>query len=123
MIALDTLPAAARLAFEGLQSENARLQSEHLRLQRIVELKDEQIRLLNFRMFGPKSDQLSPAQKQLLLAEGSWGEGEGEREAGLPAAQKAAPKVKIPRPSHPGREPLPAHLERRGGILASPAAE
>jgi hypothetical protein len=32
MIALDTLPAAARLAFEGLQSENARLQSEHLRL-------------------------------------------------------------------------------------------
>lgn len=63
MIALDTLPAAARLAFEGLQAENARLQSEHLRLQRILELKDEQIRLLNFRMFGPKSDQLSRPKK------------------------------------------------------------
>ena len=110
MIALETLPAAARQAVESLQSENARLR-------RILELKDEQIRLLNFQMFGPKSDQLSPAQKQLLLAEVSLTAAEVDREAQLPAAQKAAPKAKIPRPHHPGREPLPAHLERREVIL------
>jgi transposase len=108
--ALETLPAAARQAVESLQSENARLR-------RILELKDEQIRLLNFQMFGPKSDQLSPAQKQLLLAEVSLTAAEVDREAQLPAAQKAAPKAKIPRPHHPGREPLPAHLERREVIL------
>ncbi len=119
MIALETLPAAARPAVESLQADQARLQSEHVRLQRILELKDEPIRLLNFRMFGPKSDQLSPAQKQRLLAEESLTAAEADREAQLPAAHKTAPqpKVKIPRPNHPGREPLPAHLERREVIL------
>lgn len=112
MIPLETLPEAARQAVEGLQAEVARLQ-------RIIQLKDEQIRLLNFKFFGPKSEQLSSAQMALLLAEVSLTAGEVEQEAQRPEAEKAAPlpKAKIPRPAHPGREPLPTHLERREVIL------
>jgi transposase len=112
MIALDTLPEAARQALESLQAENTRLQ-------RVIQLKDEQIRLLNFQIFGPKSEKLSPGQKQLLLAEVSLTAAEVDQEAERPPAQKEAPapKAKIPRPRHPGREPLPAHLERREEIV------
>ncbi|HTV40187.1 MAG TPA: transposase, partial [Candidatus Sulfotelmatobacter sp.] len=46
-----------------------------------IQLKDEHIRLLNFRFFGPKSEKLSPAQKQLLLAEVSLSAGEVDQEA------------------------------------------
>jgi len=120
MIALETLPDAARQAFADLQSENARLQQEQARLQRVIQLKDEHIRLLNFRFFGPKSEKLSPAQKQLLLAEVSLSAGEVDQEAELPEVQKAAPlpTAKIPRPRHPGREGLPSHLERREVIVS-----
>jgi len=118
MIPLETLPDAARRAFEGLQTDNLRLQAEQVRLQQIIALKDEQIRLLNFRFFGPKSEKLSPAQMALLQAEISLTLEEVEQEAERPAAEKSAPvpKAKIPRPNHPGRE-SPAHLERREVIL------
>lgn len=112
MIALDSLPQPARQAFEGLQAELARLQ-------RIIQLKDEQIRLLNFRLFGPKSEKLSPAQMPLLLQEISLVAGEVEREAELPEAQKQVvlPKAAKPRRNHPGRDKLPEHLERREQII------
>ena len=48
MVAIDTLPAPARQIVVDLQGEV-------LRLGRLIELKDEQIKLLNFRLFGPKS--------------------------------------------------------------------
>jgi transposase len=119
MIPLDTLPAAVREAVLGLESENARLRHEQARLQTVVQLQAEQIRLFNFRLFGPKSEQLSPEQMHLMQTEISLSLGEVEQEAQRPAAEKAAPrpKVKIPRPQHPGREPLPAHLERREVVL------
>ena len=119
MIPLDTLPAAVREAFIGLESENARLRHEQARLQAVVQLQAEQIRLFNFKLFGPKSEQLSPDQMQLLQTEISLSQGEVEQEAQRPPAEKAAPrpKAKIPRPRHPGREPLPAHLERREVVL------
>jgi len=119
MIPLQTLPTEVRQAFESLESENARLRHEGTRLQTVVELLNEQIRLLNFKLFGPKSEQLSPDQMQLLQAEISLTQGEVEQEAQRPPAEKAAPppKAKIPRPQHPGREPLPAHLERREVVL------
>jgi transposase len=115
----DPLPAALRQALENLESENALLRHERDRLQTVVQLQAEQIRLYNFKLFGPKSEQLSPDQMQLLEAEISLTAGEVEQEAQRPAAEKAAPrpKVKIPRPQHPGREPLPAHLERREVVL------
>jgi transposase len=94
-------------------------QAEVARLRRVVELKDEQIRLLNFRIFGPKAEKLSSAQIPLLLDEASLTTGEVEREAALPAAQKENPlaKAKRRRPNHPGRERLPEHLERREEII------
>lgn len=119
MIPLDASPSVLREALLGLESEVARLREESQRQQQIIQLQTEQIRLLNFKMFGPKSEQLSPDQMQLLQAEISLTAGEVEQEAQRPAAEKAQPrpKVKIPRPQHPGREPLPAHLERREVVL------
>jgi transposase len=113
MIALETLPEAARQFVLDLQGE---LQ----RVQRILQLKDEQIKLLNFRLFGPKGEKLSPAQIQLLLEEISLQSGEVDQEAQRPEPEKndPRPKKRIPRPRHPGREKLPEHLERRPEIIA-----
>ena len=113
MVIIDTLPLAARQIVVDLQAENARLA-------RIIELKDEQIKLLNFRLFGPKSEKLSSAQMSLMLAEISLQAGEVDQEADRPQAQKdqPLPQAKQPRPNHPGREPLPVHLERREEIIA-----
>jgi transposase len=96
------------------------LAAENARLQQVVRLKDEQIRLLNFRLFGPKSEKLSSAQMNLLVEEVSLSAGEVDQEAELPQAQKDHPlpkQARPPRASHPGREPLPEHLERRAAII------
>jgi len=97
----------------------ADLQAENLRLRRIIQLKDEEIRLLNFRIFGPKSEKLSSAQIPLLLEEVSLTAGEVDQEAERPEAQKQnpLPRAKQPRPNHPGRERLPESLERREVII------
>jgi len=96
------------------------LQTEVARLARIIQLKDEQIKLLNFRLFGPKSEKLSSAQIPLLLAEISLSAGEVEKEAELPQELKdnPLPRAKKPRPNHHGREKLPEHLERRQEVVA-----
>src|SRR5436309_540785 len=108
MISLASLSADTRQAVEGLQAENARQA-------KIIQLQAEQIRLPNFRLFGPKSEKLSPAQTALLFQEPSVSAGEVEQEASRPEAEKHAPlpKAKKPRPNHPGRQSLPEHLERR----------
>ncbi|MGH9447694.1 MAG: hypothetical protein ACRD3O_18500, partial [Terriglobia bacterium] len=130
MIALDTLPQAAlalvRAEIErwqkSVQDRDKTIGERDQIIQdqrKLLHLREEQIRLLNFRIFGPKSEKLSPDQMQLLQSEISLNQGEVEQEAQRPAAEQAAPrpKVKIPRPQHPGREPLPAHLERREVVL------
>src|SRR5882724_8080700 len=92
------------------------LQSENHRLQILLKLKDEQIRLLHIRLWGPKADKLSEAQLALLPQELIVVAAEVEREAALPEPEKSAPalpKAKAPRSHHPGRAALPAHLERR----------
>jgi transposase len=113
MLPFDSLSAPARQFVEDLQSEVARLG-------RIIQLKDEQIKLLNFRLFGPKSEKLSSAQIPLLLAEISLSAGEVEKESELPQGQKdnPLPEAKQPRPNHPGREKLAEHLERREQVIA-----
>lgn len=95
------------------------LKAQVARLERIVQLKDEQIRLLNFRIFGPKGEKLSSAQIQLLLDEASLTAVEVDQEAQRPEAQKQnpLPRAKQPRPNHPGRERLPETLERREEII------
>jgi transposase len=112
MIAPDSSPSDLRQALERSESEIARLL-------KIIQLKDEHIRLLNFKMFGPKSEKLSPAQIPLLLQEISLMAGEVEQEADRPDAQKQVPlpATRKARPNHPGREKLPEHLERREEIL------
>lgn len=119
MLAIDTLPAAARQFLQDLQAKTAGLETENFRLQKILQIKDEQIKLLNFRLFGPKSEKLSSGQIPLLLAEISLTAGEVEQEAGRPEAEKQnpLPRAKIPRPHHPGREKLPEHLERREQLI------
>jgi transposase len=102
-----------------LQQALQKAQAENARLQQIIQLKDEQIRLLNFRFFGPKSEKLSSAQIPLLWEEISLSTGEVEQEAERPEAQKQSPlaQSRQPRSRHPGREPLPKHLERREEII------
>ena len=109
---LTTLSADVRQYVESLVSENIRLSHE-------AKLKDEKIRLLNIRLFGPKSEKISPAQTALLFEEASVTAGEVEREAELPEAQKEnpQPKARSPRATHPGREKLPEHLERRETVI------
>jgi transposase len=94
-------------------------QSEIRRLHRIIDLQKEEIRLANLRRFGPKGEKLSSLQGVLLLEEASLTEQEVAREAELPQEQKEnpLPRAKRPRPNHPGRGPLPQHLERREEII------
>lgn len=57
MISLDSLPAEARQAVQDLQAEVdalAGLPAEIARLQKIIELQNQKIRLLNFKLWGPK---------------------------------------------------------------------
>ena len=95
------------------------LQTEVARLQQIIKLKDEEIRLLNLRRFGPKGEKLSPAQIVLLLDEVSLTQDEVAQEAERPDANKKAPLpgIRKPRLNHPGRQVLPEHLERREEII------
>ena len=94
-------------------------QTEIRRLLRIIELKDEQLRLATLRRFGPKGEKLSGLQAVLLLEEPSLTAQEVVQEAELPQPQKdqPAPRAKHPRPNHPGRERLPQHLERREEVI------
>src|SRR5664279_2121460 len=98
---------------DATASELRQALDEVARLQRIIALKDEQIRLLNFRFFGPKSEKLSPEQIQLLFQEVIVLAAEVEQEAERSRSQKQVPQSRKPRQNHPGREKLPEHLERR----------
>ena len=97
----------------------ADLEAENRRLLRIIELQKEEIRLINIKRFGPKGEKLSALQGALLLEEPSVSAQEVAHEAELPQEQKDQPvaRAKQPRPHHPGREPLPEHLERREEII------
>ncbi len=111
--------AAPDPILSDLQQALAKAQAENARLQKVIQLKDEQIRLLNCRLFGPKSEKLSSAQIPLLLAEISVSTGEVNQEAERPESEKQPrlPEARQPRSSHPGREPLPKHLERREEVI------
>jgi transposase len=131
MIALDTLPGSVRPPVRAqlerlekticdqarsLQDQDQMIQDQKKRLQ----LQAEKIRWFNLQLWGPRGEKLSPDQTLLLLEEASVAEAEVEHEASLPPAAAAVtpvPKAKQPRPQHPGREKLPAHLERREVII------
>jgi len=126
MIALDQLPAEVCQAFEALQAENERqantllVQDQELRRQaQVIQIQNEKIHLLNLRLWGPKGETFSPAQTAMLFDEASVTAAEVRQEAQRPDAATASPlpRAKKTRSQHPGREPLPAHLERREIIL------
>jgi transposase len=119
MISLDSLPDPARQAFEGLQGEVGRLEQVIRTKDQIIELQNQKIRLLNFKLWGPKGETISPAQTSLLFDEASITSAEIQQEAGLPPAQKdnPLPRAKPPRSNHPGRQKLPEHLERLQVII------
>jgi transposase len=119
MISLDSLPADARQAFEGLQGEVGRLEQVVRTKDQIIELLDQKIRLLNFKLWGPKGETISPAQTALLFEEASVAPAEIQTEADLPPAQKEnpLPRASQSRAHHPGREKLPEHLERREVVI------
>jgi hypothetical protein len=73
LIALDALPAEARQAFQALQAG--------------------QIRLLNFRLWGPKGEKFSPTQTLWLLEEASVTVQEIAQEAAAPP--QIVPKSKL----------------------------
>ena len=108
MIALETLAADVRQHILDQDSELAR--RAH-----IIQLQQEEIKLLNLRFFGPKSEKLSPAQTAWLFEEPGLTTAEVQKEADRPEAEKTAPlpRAKTPRRNNPGREKLPDHLERR----------
>jgi transposase len=119
MISLDALPTEARQAFEALQGQVGRLEQVLRTKDQIIELQNQKIRLLNFKLWGPKGDTISPAQTALLFEEASVTSAEIQQEASLPPAQKEnpLPRAKPLRTDHPGREKLPEHLERREVII------
>jgi transposase len=120
MISPDSLPAEARQAIADLQGENGRLAQVIRTKDQIIEIQEQKIRLLNFKLWGPKGDTISPAQTALLFEEASVTSAEIEQEASRPPAQKESPlpRAQRPHPNHPGREKLPEHLERREVIIA-----
>jgi len=119
MISPDSLSPEARQAFAVLQGEVGRLAQVIRAKDQIIEIQEQKIRLLNFKLWGPKGDTISPAQTALLFQEASVTSFEIEQEASLPPAQKEnpLPRAKKARAYHPGREPLPEHLERREVII------
>ena len=123
--ALETQLARLEAELKEGRQKTARLEASVQYLERIIALKDEQIRLLNSKLFGPKSEKLSPDQTRFLLDEASVSAGEVQAEverASAPAAQPP-PKAKAARPNHPGRDPLPEHLERREEIIPCSAPD
>src|SRR5579863_8759477 len=125
MISLDTLPDPVRQAFQELQAQADRLAglpAEVVRLEQIIELQNQKIRLLNLKLWGPKGERISPAQTALLFDEASVTSVEIEREADLPPSQKETPLPRAGklRAHHPRRERLPEHLERREVIIPCP---
>ena len=72
----------------------------------------QEIRLLRIEKYGPRSEKLSDEQLELL--EGEPGVNQAEVESEIAQAEKDQAKAaRKPRANHPGREELPAHLERR----------
>jgi transposase len=111
--------------------------TEIARLKFDLKLREEQLRRMRLDKYGPKSEKLSPSQHLLLDLEPGVQAAEIEREAALPESdkqldgaaaeataaaagdRKGKSKNKAPRyiKAHPGRSPLPAHLERREVII------
>ena len=116
---LEQLPCDLRPAFEQAWTENKDARD---RLEIEVKLLKEEIRLMRIEKYGPKSEQLSDGQLDLLESEPGVSAGEIEGEAQCTEEEKR--DVGQPRKrQHPGRRELPAHLPRIERILTCTAEQ
>jgi len=126
-VALDPVAAAiiAQLQ-QTIADQNQQIARSHEAL-RTTEMRvqklEEELRLERIKKYGPRSEKLSDVQLQLLDLEPavSSDEVKGESESGpLPEsteADKSPDKQRRNRQNHPGRNELPAHLERVDKII------
>jgi len=107
---LTYLSGAIRPAIEQewqrLETEKERAEAVQRRLEMELKLVKEELRLARIAKYGPKSEQLSDEQLQLLELEPGVVTAEIETEV-------QRPDRKITVRNHPGRAELPAHLPRR----------
>jgi len=96
------------------QAEYDRLLGRADRLEREVDLLRALLRLERLAKYGRRGEKLSDDQLALLELEPGVTEVEVEKEAEI-LAQERPVKVR----EHAGRNPLPAHLERREEVIAS----
>ena len=86
-----------------------------------IQALEERLRLELIRKYGPKSEKLSDNQLHLLDLEPGVSSEEVEAESyrdPLPASSPATTKAKSKKGKHPGRQELPAHLERVERVIA-----
>jgi transposase len=116
---LDQLPIDLRAVFEQALTEN---KDARIRLEIENKLLKEELRLMRIEKYGPKSEQLSDGQLELLESEPGVSAGEIETEAERTEGEKR--DVGQPRKrQHPGRAELPAHLPRIERILTCTAEQ
>jgi transposase len=112
---LSRLPVELRPKVEAELTRLDRLEIEN-------KLLKEEIRLMRIEKYGPKSEQLSDGQLELLESEPAVSAGEIETEADRTEGEKR--DVGQPRKrQHPGRAELPAHLPRIERILTCTAEQ
>src|SRR6266850_1599003 len=104
-------------AVQDLQARNLWLENKILRLEQLLQFKEEQLRLAYLQKYGPKSEKLSEAQLELLESEISVTAPEVEQEASRPPKEKELAQARKPASNQRGRAPLPAHLERKETIV------
>jgi transposase len=101
---------------ERAEEEQRRLEETRRRLEEELKLVKEALRLERIAKYGPKSEQLSDDQLQLLDLEPGVMAAEIEEEV-------QRPKLKKTERHHPGRAELPPHLPRREVIINCTSAQ
>ena len=123
---LDQLPCDLRPAFERVwnrfEAEKVEQNEVRKKLEIEVKLLKEVIRLMQIEKYGPKSEQLSAEQLELLESEPGVSAGEIDSEADRTEAEKRDVGQARKR-RHPGRTELPAHLPRIERILTCTAEQ
>ena len=110
---LQALPPELRARIE---QEWQQLATSEQRLAIEKKLLRDELRLLRIEKYGPKSEQLSDAQLELL--EGEPGVASAEIESEVQGGPGEAPELEtVRRRPPPGRSDLPAHLPRRETVL------
>lgn len=107
---------AARME-AGLRDGAARLQWAEMK----VRLLEEKLRLRRIEKYGPGSEKLNAAQLELLEWEPGVSTAEVAREAARPPLKRHRNQA-AERAPRPGRQELPAELERQERVLPAPTA-